>query len=285
MKIELPNCVACVLVALLPACSVIPERGYPGLEAGHGGKAEVYQGSFLPINAHHRMSTQQALRLDWESQKHLLDLLVLQGAIRCYPASVQLAEVRQIRIVRELAGGMYADAANDLLIQRKKLAELERELNYVNQYDTCYPAPNDKAREITEAEPDHSLQEEISRLLNCDNQFAFNSANINPKYKNRLIKASALLKNVGPYQLFVSGHTDSIGLENINRELSQERADQVRQFLQSLGIPRQAIIVGAEGESKPLFNGDSPAIRLVNRRVNIRINIRAATTKTEQPGE
>ncbi len=263
---------ASIVAVFLQACAYIPELGIQG----SGGKAEVRQGTFLAINAHHPVKTAHILRLDWESQKHLLDLLILQGANRCYPASVKVADERQTRIVRELVAGMVFDASNNLLIQREQLARLEVELNYVNRFDTCYP-DHDSTPEPLVVDNDastrshDSLSNEIIQLLNSDNQFPFNSSEINPKYQNRLIKAVDLLIQVADYVLIISGHADERGLEPFNMSLSQRRTQAVTQFLVIHGLAESTIIEQVLGESDPLFSGDSEAIYQVNRRVNIRL--------------
>lgn len=263
---------ASVVAVFLQSCAYIPDLGIQG----NGGKAEVHQGTFLAVHARHPVKTAHVLRLDWESQKHLLDLLILQGADRCYPASVQLANERQTRIVRELVAGMVFDASNNLLIQREQLARLEAKLNYVNQFDTCYPDHDSTPKSLVVDDDlstrDHgSLTNEIIQLLNSDNQFPFNSSEINPKYQNRLATAVELLAQVGDYVLMVSGHADERGLDTFNMELSQHRTKAVTQFLISQGVAESAIIEQALGESNPLFSGDSEAIYQVNRRVNIRL--------------
>lgn len=263
---------ASVLAVFLQACAYIPELGIQG----GGGKAEVHQGTFLAISARHPVKTAHVLRLDWESQKHLLDLLILQGANRCYPARVQIANERQTLIVRELVAGMVFDASNNLLVQRGQLARLEVELNYVNQFDTCYPDPDSTPKSLVvdnnvSTHRHDSLTNEITQLLNSDNQFPFNSSEINPKYQNRLIKATALLVQVGDYILMISGHADERGQKPFNMALSQLRTKAVTQFLVSQGLAESAIIEQALGESHPLFSGDSEAIYQVNRRVNIRL--------------
>lgn len=263
---------ASVVAVFLQACAYIPELGIQG----GGGKAEVHQGTFLAINVRHPVKTAHVLRLDWESQKHLLDLLILQGANRCYPASVQLADERETLIVRELVAGMIFDASNNLLIQREQLARLEVELNYVNQFDTCYPnrdlTPKSLVVDNNQSTRNHdSLTLEITQLLNSDNQFPFDSAEINPKYQNRLITAAALLIQVGDYILVISGHADERGLEPFNMALSQRRTQAVTQFLVAQGLAETSIIEQALGENNPLFSGDSEAIYQVNRRVNIRL--------------
>lgn len=67
-----------------------------------------------------------------------LDTLVLRGADACLPAHVATARERQRRITRALHGGLPLDAQNDLIIQRDRLAELERRLDYIQNNGSCH---------------------------------------------------------------------------------------------------------------------------------------------------
>jgi outer membrane protein OmpA-like peptidoglycan-associated protein len=67
----------------------------------------------------------------------------------------------------------------------------------------------------------------------------------------------------------VEGHTDSIGSDEYNMKLSQRRADAVRDYLTSNGIPQtnvQAIGLGKDG---PVASNDTAAGRQQNRRVEM----------------
>lgn len=66
-----------------------------------------------------------------------LDALVLRGAELCLPGQVAGARDRQTRITRELYGGLPLDAANDLIIQRERLAVLRRSLDYIQGNGAC----------------------------------------------------------------------------------------------------------------------------------------------------
>ncbi|GAM59050.1 outer membrane protein sypB [Vibrio ishigakensis] len=69
---------------------------------------------------------------------------------------------------------MLLDAANDIVIQRKQLSKLERQLDYVTAETRCEPPLND-------ADYQHQMAmiEKIYNLLNIDNQFAKASIEIN----------------------------------------------------------------------------------------------------------
>jgi len=66
-----------------------------------------------------------------------LDNLVLRGAQLCLPGQVAALRDRQNRIVRALDGGLPLDAADDLIVQRERLAELRRRLDYIQGNGAC----------------------------------------------------------------------------------------------------------------------------------------------------
>ena len=109
----------------------------------------------------------------------------------------------------------------------------------------------------------------ISDLLNADNQFALDSSELNPKYFGRLAEATKLLRNIPYYNLLITGHADTTGTKNRNKQLSMERAEQVGRYSQILGFPEERLRIDAVGSDNPLFEGIDSHIRLVNRRVSI----------------
>ena len=68
-------------------------------------------------------------------------------------------------------------------------------------------------------------------------------------------------------QIEVQGHTDSVGKEKINKQLSQERADAVRRWLVQRNIPPSKLVAKGYGDSKPIASNDTEEDRQLNRRV------------------
>ena len=64
--------------------------------------------------------------------------------------------------------------------------------------------------------------------------------------------------------MIVEGHTDSVGEESHNLELSERRANIARDFLIGLGIDSSRITVDAKGELDPGF---VPSTSAKNRRI------------------
>jgi outer membrane protein OmpA-like peptidoglycan-associated protein len=70
-------------------------------------------------------------------------------------------------------------------------------------------------------------------------------------------------------KITIEGHTDNRGSMDLNQNLSESRADAVKEYLTSQGIEADRIETKGYGESKPLMDNSSPASRAANRRVEI----------------
>ena len=69
----------------------------------------------------------------------------------------------------------------------------------------------------------------------------------------------------------VQGHTDSRGAENLNLQLSQERADAVLQALEESGLVANKITAVGYGEAQPIADNNTADGRAKNRRIELRV--------------
>lgn len=235
-------------------------------DQGSGGLAERSQNNYRTVEANETLGPEHGLRFDLELNARHLDMLVLEGAELCFPATVVQAKLRETRIRRELEGNLDYAAANDLLIQRKLLARLEQQLDYVKVHDVCSLPYN----QVAQDKPGE-LAKEISQLVNADNQFASDSYELNPKYIARLAEAAQLLKKAEYLKLNIVGYADDIGDTQYNEGLSLARANKVARYLQLLGVEKSRLSISALGELNALYEGDEPHQRLVNRNVSIEV--------------
>jgi len=81
--------------------------------------------------------------------------------------------------------------------------------------------------------------------------------------------AEVLQKQDDSKMITVEGHTDSVGSDEDNMRLSQGRADSVRSYLVSQGVPTARIKAVGRGESMPIADNKTPEGRANNRRVEI----------------
>jgi OOP family OmpA-OmpF porin len=87
-----------------------------------------------------------------------------------------------------------------------------------------------------------------------------------------VLQAAAATLNLYPdVQIEVAGHTDSVGSEELNRELSQARAETVRQLLIGFGVAEDRLTAVGYGESQPIQDNVTSVGRAANRRVELRI--------------
>jgi len=105
--------------------------------------------------------------------------------------------------------------------------------------------------------------------------FGFDENGLTPRTERQLDIVSSLLKTDPDKKLTLSGHTDALGSDEYNNGLSKSRADAVRAYLLSIGVPEAQMVTQAEGEAKPrlpnvLEDGeDNPTGRRANRRTEI----------------
>ncbi|CAH6988862.1 Outer membrane protein SypB [Vibrio chagasii] len=259
------NYIALSLSVLVLGCTSYPEHGTGGLAESYD--SMNYQNSdFSPVMPDEPLGPEHGLRFDWQLAKLHLDALIQEGARWCFPAAVVQAIEKQNRIARELQGGLLLDAANDLVIQRKRLNELELQLDYVTSQARCEPPKNENQFRMQ-----LSIIQQLYDLLNVDNQFAHNSIEVNPKYMGKLAEASYILKDNKSLELIVTGHSDATGSEEYNDKLALGRAQQVERYLTIFGLSPSRIKAVSVGETVPLYEGESEGTRLTNRRVSIEV--------------
>jgi outer membrane protein OmpA-like peptidoglycan-associated protein len=85
----------------------------------------------------------------------------------------------------------------------------------------------------------------------------------------KLAKLSGIIQAHPGLNLAIEGHTDSTGTAEFNLNLSQQRADGVRQFLIMQGLSPDTITATGLGEADPIADNSTAAGRKQNRRVEI----------------
>ncbi|MCX7061648.1 MAG: OmpA family protein [Nevskia sp.] len=101
--------------------------------------------------------------------------------------------------------------------------------------------------------------------------FVFDAAALTEPSKASIDEISAVFKSQPNLKLEVGGHTDSLGSDAYNLKLSQKRADAVKAYLVSKGVPAENVTAKGYGESRPISSNESPEGRTDNRRVEFRL--------------
>ena len=111
-------------------------------------------------------------------------------------------------------------------------------------------------------------------VMNLDSnaiQFEFNKAVLLSMNRELLSRIAGILLTSKGYSIKVHGHTDDVGSDTYNQELSEKRAQAVRDYLVQAGIGAEIITTKGYGKSKPLLAGKTPDARARNRRVEVEI--------------
>lgn len=132
---------------------------------------------------------------------------------------------------------------------------------------------DNQAREI-DAIPDANVERQADRLLVTfpgDTFFDSGSSRIAPGAGQRLNSLSQTLRSYPESNVVIRGHTDSTGSEAANLRLSEDRANNVRNYLVNGGVSPSRITAMGFGEQFPIATNATEAGRQQNRRVEIEI--------------
>ncbi len=101
--------------------------------------------------------------------------------------------------------------------------------------------------------------------------FDFNSAALKSQFYPALDQVAGTMADYNQTVVEISGHTDSVGSDDYNQKLSEQRAASVSNYLVGKGLMRQRFEVVGMGERYPVASNDNDAGRAQNRRVEIRV--------------
>jgi outer membrane protein OmpA-like peptidoglycan-associated protein len=99
-------------------------------------------------------------------------------------------------------------------------------------------------------------------------QFGVSGERIRPPAARALDQMAAILRRCPDAIFEIAGHTDSVGDDAANRELSQKRADAVLTYLKREGLAAARFVSVGYGASKPVATNDTDAGRAENRRID-----------------
>jgi len=107
--------------------------------------------------------------------------------------------------------------------------------------------------------------------LKGDVTFDYDSATVRPGLYSEIDRIATVLNKYPQTVIRVEGHTDSTGSDTYNMDLSQRRADSVKNLFIQRGVSPSRIETVAFGEGMPVADNSTEAGRAMNRRVEIKI--------------
>jgi len=102
--------------------------------------------------------------------------------------------------------------------------------------------------------------------------FDTGSYTLKPGAREKLAKISGIVLAHPGLSLQIEGHTDSVGGDEFNQQLSERRADSVRDFLAEQGVAPSSITAHGFGKTQPVASNDTAEGRQRNRRVELVVN-------------
>lgn len=101
--------------------------------------------------------------------------------------------------------------------------------------------------------------------------FKTNSDELEAGPQSELDTLASKMLSHGKVKIKVTGHTDDIGDDDFNQDLSLRRAKAVKDYLIKKGVPEDHIVFEGKGEKEPIKPNDSDKDREINRRVEFEI--------------
>lgn len=119
---------------------------------------------------------------------------------------------------------------------------------------------------------DKTTKTKVSVVSLPNVQFEQAKAKLLDSSKEELNKLTKHLLENKDVKAEIIGHTDNLGDDQVNQQLSQARAESVRKYLIKGGVDGNRIKAIGKGESEPKTSNDTPEGRAMNRRVELRLS-------------
>ena len=92
---------------------------------------------------------------------------------------------------------------------------------------------------------------------------------LKPGAREKLAKIAGIILSHPGLRLTVEGHTDSVGGDDFNQRLSEQRANSVREYLVAQSVSADSITASGFGKTRPISSNDTASGRQLNRRVEL----------------
>jgi outer membrane protein OmpA-like peptidoglycan-associated protein len=101
--------------------------------------------------------------------------------------------------------------------------------------------------------------------------FGFDSDVVRGDARSNLNELARSLDRYDDSNLLIVGHTDAVGRESYNQDLSERRAESAASYLISQGVDRNRVDTRGLGETEPVATNETDSGRAKNRRVEVAI--------------
>lgn len=202
------------------------------------------------------------------------------------------------KLTNEMNQEEIEQARQDLEATEVQLAEVEREVEAQTERARRAEAEAEAMRQRMEDELDR-LQSALGKIADTRRsalgvvmtldgsqiEFDFDQDTLRPENREVISRIAGVLMTFENYGIQIFGHTDDVGTNEYNLDLSKRRAERVRSYLAESGIDPGVMTTMGLGESEPLVQGTDDESRQSNRRVELAIVFSDAEFSSTLPAD
>ena len=212
-----------------------------------------------------------------EAEKARMDATAAQNQTQTAQAQARQSQIDAVNAQQAAASSQQnavaatrmaaADRAQSIAAQEAAAAERLR----AEQAAGTANAAQERVRQLEAQLRDiEGKQTERGLLVTLgDVLFAFNKADLTPQAGPRLDKLATFLKQFPQRKLLVEGYTDAVGTDVYNMELSERRAEAIREALVARGVDTTRVVTKGYGKAYFVADNTSADGRALNRRVEV----------------
>jgi peptidoglycan-associated lipoprotein len=121
-----------------------------------------------------------------------------------------------------------------------------------------------------------AVNEELQRRgFSADVYFDYDESGLSDDTRDKLSRNADLLKSNAQFSVTVEGHADARGTSEYNLALGERRANAVRDYVTSLGVPANRLRTISYGKERPVCTEDTESCWSQNRRAHMVITGRS----------
>jgi outer membrane protein OmpA-like peptidoglycan-associated protein len=234
--------------------------------------------AFVSLRSTRRLETKVAqLSQQTEGLRQVVERAQEQSQTLAQQASQAAANAQTAAQQRDLAKQAQANSEAQAELARQQATAEQQKANEAAQQAEQYR--QEREAELAQLEQALGQIAETRRtamglVMTLDSKsvrFDFDKSDIKPEYRDTLNRIAGILMTLKGYTISVYGYTDDVGSQTYNLQLSQRRAEAVRDFLVQAGISQTILSTKGFGKSNPRVPGNSEQARAANRRVEIGI--------------
>jgi outer membrane protein OmpA-like peptidoglycan-associated protein len=226
-------------------------------------------------------------RADAEAEaKRRADAEIARAQAEEARAAAEQAKAEAEKMKQEaLAAAQEAQAAKEAAERAKAEAVAQQQALAVEADKAkAAAAQSDNLRQLAEKEK-QELRARLLQQLNSvlatrdtarglianmsDVLFRSGSVELLPAARERLARVSGIVLAYPSLHVSIEGHTDSVGSDEYNQDLSERRAQSVRDYFVRGGIPASAVDARGFGKAEPVASNETSEGRQQNRRVEL----------------